>query len=913
MASKKDLLERMQKSERVVRRRRADPEPAAAAEASVSSEPANAGRKTVIRRRRADGTPDRPAPTRRPRPEAARPVPALKRLDSAGEEAPQEPVAEQAPVQPPPAPEVVQEAPVESPPTPAPVVEAPAPPTPAPVVEAPAPPAPEPEPAPVVVEAPAPTPEPATPPPAVSEPEIRQEPMAAKERKDEGPPSRRALAASLPGLGSAVVSPPPGYDPSNPDAFRRRQEAQRARAAALGQTRLGTVGGRTEADRARAERPEAPATERPARADKPGRNERGAAPGNAPANRRGPRPPSRGRRGMQERQVMDRVPRLRKPKRRKGPKIASPTPKAQKRKVFVDITISVKQLAHEMGEKAGLVVKALVNLGVMCTINDQIDFDTAQLVAEQFEYEVVNIGFQEDDVLIEETVKAEEDPDAVDRAPVVTILGHVDHGKTTLLDTIRKANVASGEAGGITQHIGAYQVDRDGQAITFIDTPGHAAFTEMRARGANATDIVILVVAADDGVMPQTVESINHTKAAGVPIIVAVNKCDKPGVNPGVIRTKLMEYELVAEEFGGDVMMVDVSALTGDNVEALLDAVLLVAELAEFKANPNRHAEGVVLEARVERGRGCVATVLVQKGTLKPKDPLVLGSVWGKVRAMQDFNGNPIKSAGPSTPVEVIGLVDVPAAGDTFVVLKNEKDAKALAQHRLDTIKSDALNDKRKMTLQDLFARRAEGEKEKLNLIIRSDVQGSLEAIRGAITQIKVDGADVELLHAAVGAVSESDVTLASTYNGIVIGFNVRPDAKARQAAESKGVEIRHYKVIYEMLEDLENALKGLLAPIYEEEILGHADIRNTFTIPKIGTIAGCYVTDGKMARGTQVRLTRQGLVVYEGKLNSLKRFKDDVREVANGYECGLGLENYNDIKVGDELECYQVVQVART
>jgi translation initiation factor IF-2 len=918
MSSKKDLLERMQKSERVVRRRAAAPAPAA--EAATKPEPAApSGRKTVIRRRRADrGGSSRPAaearPTtavRRSTTDTARPGSSLRRSDRPAPPRFNEPKEPEVVAEAPAAPEAVVEAP-----KPEPVVEAPK--AAEPVVEAPkaesvAAEAPKAEPvaaeapkAEPVAEAPKAEPVAAEAPKAdapVAEAPVAAAPVEEKPAPTPAKPTGRGALNRLPGLGSAVVSPPPGYDPSNPDAFRRRQEAQRARAQALGQTRLGTVGGRTEEDRrTEAARGDAPPTT--------GRNERGTKTNERegrPKNTRG-----RGRRGMQERHVMDRVPRVRKPKRRKGPKIASPKAKAQKRKVFVDSTISVKQFAHEMGVKANQVLKVLMQLGVMCSINDQIDYETAEMVAPEFEYEVVNVGFQEDKVLIQEKV-VDDDPDAIARPPVVTIMGHVDHGKTTLLDSIRKADVASGEAGGITQHIGAYQVERGGNVISFIDTPGHAAFTEMRARGANATDIVILVVAADDGVMPQTVESINHTKAAGVPIIVAVNKCDKPGVNPSVIRTKMMDFELVAEDFGGDVIFVDVSALTGDGVDALLDAVLLVAELAEFKANPNRHAEGVVLEARVERGRGCVATVLVQKGTLKPKDPIVLGAVYGKVRAMQDHNGKRMKTAGPSAPVEIIGLNEVPAAGDTFVVVKNDKDARALAGHRAEEIKRQASSANKKLTLQDLFAKRAEGEQQKLNLILRADVQGSLEAIKSSVDNLAVDGADVNVLHSAVGAVSESDITLAATYNGIVIGFNVRPDAKARRAAESKQVEVRHYKVIYEMLEDLENALKGLLAPVYEENILGHAAIRATFPIPKVGTVAGCFIVDGKVMRGTQVRLTRQGVVIYDGKLNSLKRFKDDVKEVANGYECGLGLENFNDIKVGDELECYRVVQVART
>ncbi len=610
---------------------------------------------------------------------------------------------------------------------------------------------------------------------------------------------------------------------------------------------------------------------------------------------------------------MERVPSRRPKRRKKGvPKAASPKPKAQKRKVFVDGTISVKQLAMDMGEKAGMVIKVLMGLEVMATMNEQLDFDTAQLVANEFEYECVNVGFQEEEHLIDHAGD-DEDEGAVARPPVVTIMGHVDHGKTTLLDTIRKANVVTGEAGGITQHIGAYQARHKGQLVTFIDTPGHEAFTEMRARGAQATDIVILVVAADDGCMPQTIESINHTRAAGVPIVVAINKMDKPGATVDAIKQELMQHNLVPEEYGGETMMLPVSALQAEGIDELLDAVLLVAELAEFKANPDRHAEGVVLEARVEQGRGAVATVLVQRGTLKAKDPIVLGTVFGKVRAMADYNGKTLKVAGPSTPVEIMGLDDVPAAGDLFTVVASDKDAKKLAAHRADEARHTELNKHKKLTLQDLLARQNEGEVKKLNLIVRADVQGSVEALKGALADLNVEGAEINILQAAVGKVSESDITLASTYDGVVIGFNVRPDAKARRAAEIKEVEVRHYRVIYQLLEDLEAAMKGLLEPEFEEKVQGHAEVRATFTIPKVGTIAGCFVTDGSLARGHQARLLREGVVVWEGKLKSLKRFKDDVREVQSGYECGLGLENYNDVKVGDELETFSVEAVERS
>jgi translation initiation factor IF-2 len=491
-------------------------------------------------------------------------------------------------------------------------------------------------------------------------------------------------------------------------------------------------------------------------------------------------------------------------------------------------------------------------------------------------------------------------------------MGHVDHGKTTLLDTIRKANVASSEAGGITQHIGAYQVTHKGQSITFIDTPGHSAFTEMRARGAQATDIVILVVAADDGIMPQTIESINHTKAAGCPIVVALNKCDKPGVTPDDIKQRLMEHGLVPEEYGGEVQMIPVSGLTGMGVDELLEAVTLQAELMELRANPERHAEGVVLEARLEKGRGAVATILVQHGTLMPKQPIVLGTVSGRVRAMTDHKGKKLKSAGPSTPVEIIGLEGVPRAGDLFTVVKTDKAAKSLAEHRADAERAAELGVSKRLTLQELFRRREEGELKKLNLIVRGDVQGSLEALKGSIQNVQVEGTDINILQAAVGAISESDITLAATYDAIVVGFNVRPDPKARRAAENKQVEVRHYRVIYELLDDLKNALVGMLEPVFEESVKGHAQVRDTFNIPKVGTIAGCYVVDGTIGRGHHGRLVRDGLVVWEGKLASLKRFKDDAKEVNTGYECGLGLENFNDIKIGDELETYVMEEVAR-
>lgn len=920
MASNKDLLDRISKSPRRTVTRRRSPEEKSGTESTPteSETRVRTGRKTVIRRRRAEPKPAAspaaslsksgsssstpPARTVRRRPAAAtskpEPTPAPK-LETLAPEPKPEPVVETP--TPAPAPEPADEPKVEAAPTPAPEpqVQAKA----EPVVETPAP-----EPGPVVQEAPKPEPvqAKAEPAPKAEEPKKTAplEPTAEEKAKadekranvkvEEAKPATPEPARKrprLPGLGSAVVRPPSDYDPTNPQAFRDRVSRERA----AGVTTRGQVGGSGGGDR----------WNRPAAT--PSNDTSGAGAGNR-NDRRG-----RGGGGRVTERRMERV-QHRRPKKRKrssAPKAASPQPKAQKRKVQVDNTISVRQLAHEMGEKSGAIIKVLMGLDLMATINDQLDFETAQLVAQEFEYDCVNVGFQEDAHMIEVSSEVE-DENAVGRPPVVTIMGHVDHGKTTLLDTIRKADVASGEAGGITQHIGAYQVTHKGEKITFIDTPGHSAFTEMRARGAQATDIVILVVAADDGIMPQTVESINHTKAAGCPIVVALNKCDKPGVNPDDIKQRLMEHGLVPEEYGGDVQMIPVSGLTGMGVDELLEAVNLQAELMELRANPERHAEGVVLEARLEKGRGAVATILVQHGTLKPKQPIVLGTVSGRVRAMTDHKGKKLKTAGPSVPVEIIGLEGVPRAGDLFSVVKTDKAAKSLAEHRADAERQAELGVSKRLTLQELFRRREEGELKKLNLIVRGDVQGSLEALKGSIQNVEVEGTDINILQAAVGAISESDITLAATYDAIVVGFNVRPDPKARRAAENKQVEVRHYRVIYELLDDLKNALVGMLEPVFEERVKGHAQVRDTFNIPKVGTIAGCYVVDGTIGRNHHGRLVRDGLVIWEGKLASLKRFKDDVKEVNTGYECGLGLENFNDIKTGDELETYMMEEVAR-
>ena len=690
----------------------------------------------------------------------------------------------------------------------------------------------------------------------------------------------------LPGLGSAVVRPPPGYDPANPTASAAPKKPEEKPAS-------------------KEERWSSSAT--PAR----GKAEEGK---EGDKRDRRPRPDARRSRRRQAfggDDFYSASPSLqrRRRSRRSGPKKESPKPKAQKRRIQIDHTISVKQLAQDMGVKASVVLKNLIGMGTMVTMNDQIDFDTAQLVAAEFEYEVINIGFEEKDHLIEVEEKAET---GVKRPAVVTIMGHVDHGKTTLLDSIRNASVADGEAGGITQHIGAYQVERNGETVTFIDTPGHQAFTEMRARGAQVTDIVIIVVAADDGIMPQTVESINHAKAAGVPILVAVNKCDKPGVNPDTVRQRLMEYELVPEEYGGDTMMVNVSALKGDGLDDLIDAVLLVAEVHEYKAESDRHAEGVVLEARLEKGRGAVATLLVKTGTLTKGQSVVLGTTAGRIRAMADFSGNTIKEAGPSTPVEVIGLSQVPSAGDSFSVVKSDKDAKVLAENRAAELKAKAQKKPTKITLEDLFsmAESAGAASKDLNLIVKADVQGSIEALKGSLEKIDVEGIQVKVLHSGVGGITESDITLAAAYGAIVIGFNVRPDGGARRTAESNGVQCRYYKVIYEALDEIAAAAKGLLEPTIEEQHRASIQVRKVFTVPKVGAIAGCMVMEGRVARGQKTRLLRDSVIVWEGNLSSLKRFKDDVKEVEKGYECGIGLENFNDIKEGDVIESYELVEV---
>ncbi len=576
--------------------------------------------------------------------------------------------------------------------------------------------------------------------------------------------------------------------------------------------------------------------------------------------------------------------------------------------IKISESISVGELAKRLGIKANDLIKSLMKMGMMVTINHALDFDTAVILASEYEYEVENVAVDLDEIL-------ESTPDApetlVKRPPVVTIMGHVDHGKTSLLDAIREANVIAGEAGGITQHIGAYDVELNGRKITFLDTPGHEAFTAMRARGAKVTDIVILVVAADDGVMPQTREAINHSKAAGVPIIVAINKIDKPGSKPDRVKQELTDQGLVSSDWGGDVTMVEVSAKQRLNLEELLEMVLLQADLMELTANPNKLAKGTIVEGKLDKGRGPVATVLVQEGTLKTGDYCVVGVHSGRVRAMQNDRGEKVMEAGPSMPVELVGLSGVPDAGDIFVSMKDEKQAKEIATLRQIKMREVEFAKHTKLSLDDLYKRIQSGEVKDLNVVVKGDVQGSVEAVSESLRKLSTDAVRLNVIHSAVGAVTETDVNLAAASNAIIIGFNVRPEVKAQGHAEREGVDIRLYSIIYDAVEDVKKAMEGLLDPTFKEKFLGRVEIRDVFSVPKFGNVAGSYVLDGKMVRNAQVRLLRDNVVVYEGKMSSLRRFKDDVKEVATGYECGIGLENYNDIKTGDIIEAFEMEKIA--
>ncbi|MBW2107201.1 MAG: translation initiation factor IF-2 [Deltaproteobacteria bacterium] len=591
----------------------------------------------------------------------------------------------------------------------------------------------------------------------------------------------------------------------------------------------------------------------------------------------------------------------------KGEKTVITTPKAIKRRIKVDDAIVVADLAKRMGIKASEVIKQLMALGVMASINQAIDFETAVVVASEFNYEVEKAAFEEEDIL-----RAEEDtPESLrPRPPVVTIMGHVDHGKTSLLDAIRETNVIGGEAGGITQHIGAYYVTANDRQIVFLDTPGHEAFTAMRARGAEVTDLVVLVVAADDGVMPQTVEAISHAKAAGVPILTAVNKIDKPDAEPDRVKRELAEQGLTPEDWGGETVFVNVSAKEKIGLNELLEMILLQADLLELKANPDKPARGRVVEAKLDIGRGPVATVLVQEGTLRAGDAVVCGLHHGKVRAMIDDLGQRVDEAGPSIPVEIQGLSGVPAAGDEFVVVADEKAAKQVSMHRAQKQRIKELAKSSTLTLEKYYERMRDGLVKDLNLIIRADVQGSIEALSEAIQKIPSTEVKVNIVHSATGAMTESDIMLATVSDAIVVGFNVRPNPKVRDLAAEHNVDIRFYDVIYNVVNDIKMAMVGLMEPTFEEHLVGRAEVRQTFNVTKVGTVAGCYVTEGKIERGGSARLLRDGVVIHDGKIGSLRRFKDDAKEVQAGYECGIGIEAYNDIKVNDVIECYRVEQV---
>jgi len=591
---------------------------------------------------------------------------------------------------------------------------------------------------------------------------------------------------------------------------------------------------------------------------------------------------------------------------------SSPKPPERKKAITMGEVITVKELSEKIGISVAEIIKNLMNLGVLATINQELDYETAALVASEFNIELEKKATKSyEEILIDEDI--EDNPeDLVQRPPVVTVMGHVDHGKTSLLDAIRNTNVTQQEAGGITQHIGAYTVDVDGKLITFLDTPGHEAFTTMRARGAQVTDIAVLVVAANDGVMPQTIEAINHAKEAKVPIIVAINKIDIPDANPERVKQELAEQGLIVEEWGGDTIAVEVSALKKQGIENLLDMILLVAEMQELKANPKRLAKGTIIEAELDKGRGPVATILVQNGTLHVGDSIVAGTAYGRVRAMMNYKGQRIKKAGPSIPVQVLGLSDVPEAGDTMYAVEDDKLAKQVAEERKEKLKEQQLKASSKMSLDELFNKIKEGEVKELNIIVKADVQGSVEAVRQSLEKLSNDEVRVRVIHGAVGAITESDIMLASASNAIVVGFNVRPSAATSELAEKEGVDIRLYRVIYSAIEDIEAAMKGMLEPEYKEVVTGHAEVRAIFRVSGVGTVAGCYVTDGKINRNNSARLIRDGIVVFEGNISSLKRFKDDVREVASGYECGLGLQNYNDIKEGDVIETFTIEEIKR-
>ncbi|NLZ52590.1 MAG: translation initiation factor IF-2 [Thermoanaerobacteraceae bacterium] len=590
-------------------------------------------------------------------------------------------------------------------------------------------------------------------------------------------------------------------------------------------------------------------------------------------------------------------------KNKPSEKKSEKTIEKQQKTITIPEKISVRDLGNYMEIEPVRIIKRLIDSGLMVNINADIDFELAKKLAGEFGFDVIEEKKDSQSLSIEEECDNPEDMRA--RPPVVTVMGHVDHGKTSLLDAIRQTNITTQEAGGITQHIGASEVQVSGKKIVFLDTPGHEAFTTMRARGAKVTDIAILVVAADDGVMPQTVEAVNHAKAAGVPIIVAVNKIDKPTANPERVKQQLAEYDLIPEEWGGDTIFVNVSAKTRTGIDQLLEMVILVAEMAELKANYTCKASGVIIEAKLDKGRGPIATVLIQRGTLKVGDEIVAGMSYGRVRALFNAYGKRIKEAGPSIPVEVLGLSEVPTAGDILRAVSSEKEAKAIAQEQINLQKESEFTTSKKISLNQLFEKLQKGEVKDLNLIIKADVQGSIEALKQSLEKCSTDEIQVRIIHGGVGAITESDVMLASASDAIIIGFNVRPDSNAKKLAEKEQIDIKTYRIIYDVVDDIKSAMKGMLEPEYEEVVLGRAEVRALFKVPTIGVVAGCFVTEGKITRNSKIRVIRQGIVVYEGRIASLKRFKDDAREVMSGYECGIGIEKFNDIKEQDVLEAF--------
>ena len=580
--------------------------------------------------------------------------------------------------------------------------------------------------------------------------------------------------------------------------------------------------------------------------------------------------------------------------------------------IEVGETITVKELAEKLGKPHNDVIRTLIFTGVMAGLNQEIDFNTVEKVCEKYEVLVEKKEENTELEAFEDDAEVVDEENLVKRPPIVTVMGHVDHGKTSLLDAIRKAKVTASEAGGITQHIGAYTVTLNDEKITFLDTPGHEAFTAMRARGAQVTDKVILVVAADDGIMPQTKEAINHCKAADVPMIVAINKIDRPGANVDRVKQELTEHGLVSEDWGGDTICVPVSAKTGENLESLLEMVILTAEMQELKADPNRKAKGTVIEAKLDKGRGAVASLLIQNGTLNVGDSILVGSTYGRIRAMFDDNGKKIKSAGPSIPVEILGLSEVPAAGDRFIVVKDEKTARNMAEARKEKIRTESHQASNRVSLEDLYSQIQEGKVKELGIIVKADVQGSVEAIKQSLEKLSTDDVKVRVIHGAVGAITETDITLATASNALVIGFNVRPDSNAIAQADRDKVDVKTYRIIYDAIEDIKSAMIGMLEPEYKEVVNGQAEIRTTYKISNVGTIAGCMVIDGKILRNSEVRVVRDGIVIFESKLASLKRFKDDVKEVAKGYECGLSVEKFNDIREGDIIESYSMEAIKR-